>query len=232
MEKYVVLGAGGYLSDIIDIIHANNGEIVKVFKNIPEKIKKNSISISERLSYLSYKVELYDSMDEFNYSPEFKYILGFTTVQKYRFIEYLKSKYNLTLTTLVHPEAYLGSNVHLGEGVLIAPRAVIAPNVYLDDHAVVNRSSVVGHEVRIGKYALIAPAVALAGSCRIGDYCNIGMNASVLDSVEVNKWSVVGAGSVVTKDIPEGVVAFGSPARIIRENENRDFNNYKLIRNM
>jgi acetyltransferase-like isoleucine patch superfamily enzyme len=113
----------------------------------------------------------------------------------------------------------VGSNVHIGEGAIINARTVIAPNAFLDDFCSLNRATLVGHDVRIGKYTRVGPAVALAGNTRIGDKCSIGMSASVLDRVKIGDWTVIGAGALVTRDIPEKVVAYGIPARIIRPND-------------
>ena len=53
----------------------------------------------------------------------------------------------------------------------------------------------------------------------IGDNVWIGGNTVIMPGVSVGKNSVIGAGSVVTKDIPENVVAFGNPCRIYRQIE-------------
>ena len=50
----------------------------------------------------------------------------------------------------------------------------------------------------------------------------IGAGAVILPGVTIGKWSVIGAGSVVTKDIPAGVVAYGNPCRVAREISKRD----------
>lgn len=50
----------------------------------------------------------------------------------------------------------------------------------------------------------------------------IGAGAVILPGVTIGKWSVIGAGSVVTKDIPAGVVAYGNPCRVAREINKRD----------
>ena len=54
---------------------------------------------------------------------------------------------------------------------------------------------------------------------KIGDRCWIGANSIILPGVTIGNNVVIGAGSVVTKDIPDNVVAVGSPAKIIRENK-------------
>lgn len=53
------------------------------------------------------------------------------------------------------------------------------------------------------------------GVVEIGDHCFIGADTTILPNVRIGAWSIIGAGSVVTKDIPPRCVAVGSPARVI-----------------
>ena len=58
---------------------------------------------------------------------------------------------------------------------------------------------------------------------RIGNNCWIGANVVILPDVTIGDNTVIGAGSIVTKDIPANVIAFGSPCRVYREiNERYD----------
>lgn len=57
---------------------------------------------------------------------------------------------------------------------------------------------------------------------RIGNHCWLGAGVIVLPGVTVGDNTVIGAGSVVTKDIPSGVVAAGNPCRVLREVGERD----------
>ncbi|MEJ2582051.1 MAG: DapH/DapD/GlmU-related protein [Acidobacteriota bacterium] len=52
--------------------------------------------------------------------------------------------------------------------------------------------------------------------CRLERGVTVGIGASIVDSVTIGRNSVIGAGSVVTKDVPPGVVAYGVPARVVR----------------
>lgn len=54
------------------------------------------------------------------------------------------------------------------------------------------------------------------GITTVGDNCVIGMNATILPGVTIGNEVVIGAGSVVTKDIPSNSIAVGNPARVIR----------------
>jgi acetyltransferase-like isoleucine patch superfamily enzyme len=51
----------------------------------------------------------------------------------------------------------------------------------------------------------------------VGEGTTIGVGTNILNNVKVGKNSIIGAGSVVTKDIPDNVVAYGSPCKVIRE---------------
>lgn len=226
MDQYIIFGGGSFLGCIFDLIHAQNGQVAKIYQNIPEVLKHRELSIRDRVSLLGYDVEIYDSLDSFEPADGYKYVLGFPTVQKYKLLDKLKGKFGITLTSLIHPTAYIGSNVHIGEGVTLLPNVIIDTNAYLDDFCVVNKAAVIGHEAKIGKYSLIAPSATIAGSSTIGDKCFIGMNSCILDGKMIGDWTIIGAGSVVTKDIEEGVVALGAPAKIIKNNDEINFEKY------
>ena len=230
MKKYVIFGSSEYLSDIFDIIHGNNGKVYKIYQNMPEVKRERAIGLKERVALLGYDVTVYDSLDPFEPEEGCSYTIGTTTPQKYKLIEVLKKRYSLAFGTLVHPTVILGSNVHIGEGVTINVQTTIGPNVYLDDFCSINRCSSIGHETKIGKYASVGPGVCIAGSAHIGDKCSIGMNATIRNHLYIGDWTVIGAGSLVTKDMPQGVVAYGAPAKVIRENDEVDFERYKAKR--
>jgi sugar O-acyltransferase (sialic acid O-acetyltransferase NeuD family) len=230
MEKYIIFGSSAFLSDIFDIIHANKGKVYKIYQNMPEVKSERTMGLRERVSLLGYDVTVYDSLDPFEPEKGCSYTIGTPTPQKYKLIEELKNKYSLTFSTLIHPTVILGSHIQMGEGVTINVQTAIGPNAYLDDFCSINRCSSIGHETRIGKYTSIGPGVAIASSVHIGEKCRIGMKAGILEHLYIGDWAVIGAGSLVNKDVPQGVVAYGVPAKVIGENEEVDFQTYKAKR--
>jgi len=98
--------------------------------------------------------------------------------------------------------------------------------------------------IYVGDYTMIGPNVTIASAghpicpelrekgyqynipVRIGKNCWLGAGVIVLPGVTIGDNTVIGAGSVVTKDIPSGVVAVGNPCRVLREVNEHDYEFY------
>ena len=119
----------------------------------------------------------------------------------------------------VHPAAVLAPDVFLGEGVMICAGVVVNTGTVTGDNVILNTGCTVDHHNHIGNHAHIAPGVHLGGDVTIGEGTLVGIGASVIPQRTVGAWSVIGAGSVVTKDIPAHATAAGVPARVIRREQ-------------
>jgi UDP-N-acetylbacillosamine N-acetyltransferase len=118
------------------------------------------------------------------------------------------------IVTLVHPNAVVSDSAILGEGTLILAGAIIDPGCTVGRYVIVNNSSAICHESIIDDGAHICPGVSIGARVHVGARSWIGIGTCVVDRVHIGAQSYIGAGSVVTKDIPGGVLAYGSPAKI------------------
>lgn len=117
----------------------------------------------------------------------------------------------------------IGKHISIGEGCYFNQGAT-----FIDDW-----------KIEIGNHCLFGPNVTLCTTghaisprhrgdgmysfpIRIGDGCWIGANVVILPGVTIGDNSVIGAGSIVTKDIPANVVAFGAPCHVFREINEKD----------
>lgn len=71
----------------------------------------------------------------------------------------------------------------------------------------------VGHDAEVGAECELAPGAVICGHVILADNVKIGVNACVLPFVRVGKGARIGSGAVVTKDVPDGAVMVGNPAR-------------------
>jgi len=122
----------------------------------------------------------------------------------------------LDLARAIHPRATVAGDVRIGRGTVIAAGAVVNPNATLGENVIVNTGASVDHDSIVGHGAHVSPGARLAGGARVGDETWIGLGALVLEGRGVGARTIVGAGAVVTRDLPSDVVAYGSPAKVIR----------------
>jgi UDP-perosamine 4-acetyltransferase len=118
------------------------------------------------------------------------------------------------LPSFIHPYTFVEKNVRIGAGALICAGAIVATSVTVGDGVIVNTGSIVDHESILESFVHVAPGCALAGRVRIGQGAFIGLGSRVIEQIKVGKWTTVGAGSVVVSHLPDGVVAYGVPARV------------------
>jgi sugar O-acyltransferase (sialic acid O-acetyltransferase NeuD family) len=122
----------------------------------------------------------------------------------------------LPFVDAVHPSAAVARGASLGVGVVVAAGAVLGPDATVADHAVVYTGASLDHDGSLGRGASLAPGVVTGGDVRIGALTAVAIGATVLHGRSIGAHTVVGAGSVVVDDLPDHVVALGSPARVIR----------------
>jgi UDP-N-acetylbacillosamine N-acetyltransferase len=120
------------------------------------------------------------------------------------------------LATAVHPNASIAKDVSLGAGSVVAAGAVINPGAVIGENVIVNTSASIDHECILDDGVHICPGAHLAGRVHVGRASWIGIGAAVVDRVRIGSDVMIGAGTVVVKDIPDSVLAYGVPAKVIK----------------
>lgn len=116
---------------------------------------------------------------------------------------------------IIHPTATISDYSKIGVGNVIGPNVNIMPNVIIGNHCSFRASASIGHDCKINNFCYMGPNSTMAGKSILNDGAHIGPNASVLDGKIIGQHSVLGMGSVATKDIEEFNVLFGVPAKVI-----------------
>ena len=119
----------------------------------------------------------------------------------------------------------IGDNVSVGTLTVIEHHVTIGDNVrihsqvFIPEYSVLEESCWLGPNVVLtnARYPLSPNAKKELIGPIIGKNAKIGANTTILPGVKIAENSLIGAGSVVTKDIPAGVVAAGNPAKILKK---------------
>jgi acetyltransferase-like isoleucine patch superfamily enzyme len=145
--------------------------------------------------------------------------------------------------TVIYAGNRIGKNFQTGHGVLVREENEIGDNVSIGSHSVVEHHVRIGNGVRIHSQAFVPEFSILEDGCWIGPNvvltnakyplspdakknlkgpviragAKIGANATILPGVTIGRNALVGAGSVVVEDVPDGKVVAGNPARVLKD---------------
>ncbi|MDP4290321.1 MAG: acetyltransferase [Bacteroidota bacterium] len=145
--------------------------------------------------------------------------LGVTKPDLKRKLTALYQCFQLEFINIINKFSFISSTTILGRGAHINSMVSIAAFSTIGDFVSINRNASIGHHTELGDYVTINPGVNIAGFVKINEGVQIGMGVNVFDRIEIGARSVIGAGSVVTRNIPDHVVAYGNPCKIIRSIE-------------
>lgn len=116
------------------------------------------------------------------------------------------------------PQSIFLDNNLIGEGAIFCSNTMLTSNVTIGRFFQGNIYSYVAHDCVIGDFVTFAPGVRCNGRVHIGNYAYIGTNAIIREGtpdkpLKIGVGAVVGMGAVVTKDVPDGMIVVGNPAK-------------------
>jgi len=116
----------------------------------------------------------------------------------------------------IHPQAIIAEDVQIGEGSVVMAGTVINSGCQIGRHCIVNSRASLDHDSILEDFSSLAPGVTSGGDCHIEQFSAVNIGAILAHGVTVGRHSVVGAGSLLLQSVESHVVAYGSPAKVIR----------------
>jgi len=213
-EKVVILGAGAqakYILEIFSISKSFKVECIIDVDNNPERLGKE---------IYGFKIQKWNKeyLSALKKKGVGKAIVahGNNTRKENLFIKVKEMEFELV--NAIHPKSIIATTVILGKNVIVNAGAVIQPFARIANGVMVHSGVVVEHDNIIEDFVNLGPGVRLAGGVRVKKGAYVYTGASVIPTITIGSNSIVGAGAVVIKDVPDNVVVVGNPARIVKKN--------------
>jgi len=118
--------------------------------------------------------------------------------------------------TVIDPSVQISELVDIGEGTIICAHTIITVNISIGNHVIINLDCTIGHDAVLQDFVTLYPSVNVSGITNIGHCSELGTGMQIIQGKKVGNYSIVGAGAVVVKDIPNRCTAVGSPAKPIK----------------
>ena len=210
-EDIVVIGAGGFGRETLDVIEAINAvapvwSVLGVLDDGPADLQR------ERLA--ARGIDVLGPVEYIRQLPAgCRYAMGIGSPSVRARLASLIASCAASPATLIHPGANVGSQAVVGPGSIICGGVQVSTNVRLGEYAQLNPGAIIGHDAVLEDFVSINPGAIISGEVRVGARTLVGAGAVVLQNLTVGRGSVVGASACVTRNVPDGSCVVGVPAR-------------------
>jgi sugar O-acyltransferase (sialic acid O-acetyltransferase NeuD family) len=211
LGRFVLWGSAGHARVLASLLRAQGGTVEALFDNREVSSCLEGVPVFHGAAGFARWIEGCDAPGD---------VSGLAAIGGHRgrdriAIHALFKSHGLRLPTVVHPAASVCPTARIGEGSQVLALAVVAAAAVVGPACILNHRASVDHECALGAGVHVAPGATLCGCVTVDDHVMIGAGAVVLPRLRIGAGALVGAGAVVTRDVPPGVTVVGNPARAL-----------------
>ncbi|MDM9632563.1 NeuD/PglB/VioB family sugar acetyltransferase [Robiginitalea aurantiaca] len=213
MKKSIIIGAGTHGQVLCSYLREADVNVIGFIDDSPDLVGKSVLGLPVMGTYNDLLTSEYQELIDDVYCP-----LGVNIIR----VKYLSSLKALGYNTpsYIHPSVVIGPDVHLGEAIYMFPGNIIMPHTRIGNYFMMNTSSTVAHHTVIEEGVFLSSGVNIGALIRVKRCAFIGIGVTGMTGISViGESCLIGAGSVLIKDVPDKAVVVGNPGRIIRYKE-------------
>ncbi len=189
-------GASGHAKVIIDILESMNIDVSGLFDD--------NIEVKDLLGFPVY--------NELKKNIDIIVSIGNNEVRKM----VVGKLYDVNYIKVIHSSAIVSKRSSIDDGTVVMQGAIVQSGTKIGKHCIINTGASVDHDCVVEDYVHLSPQSILCGNVHVSEGAWIGAGTTIIPGVKIGKWAVVGAGSVVTKDIPDYALAAGNRCKVIK----------------
>ena len=212
MRRIAIIGAGGFARELCWLL----SEIAADPSRRYEPFDVAGFLVSDRGKLGSHDSDVLGEFDWLDDNRVDALAMGIGTPDaRLRIANELKQRFPaIEWPAIVHPSVrFDAKSCKVEEGVILCAGVIATVNVVFEEFSMVDILSTIGHEARIGAGSAIYRSANISGGDEIGKGVLVGTGAQILQYLIVGDRAIVGAGSVVTKDVAPMTTVAGIPAK-------------------
>lgn len=210
MKNLIIIGARGYGREVYNLaIQCEGYNKEYIIKGYLDD-KSDALVGFENYPEIISNVENYEIQED----DVFTCALGSVKWKKY-YVDMIMSKGGLFIN-LIHPTSIFNSNVKVGSGLIVFMYSNISNDCIIEDFVTIQGFVGIGHDSRIGKWSHINAYSFMGGYAILEEEVCLNTRATVLPSIIVHKGAIVGAASLVIRNVKANTTVFGIPATVLK----------------
>ncbi|EJT5936561.1 acetyltransferase [Clostridium perfringens] len=210
MKDLVIVGAGGFGREVAWLVEEIN-EVSKEW-NLVGFIDENK-EIHETL------INGYEVLGGIDWlkDKDIYYVCAIGNSKIRKDIVEKINKFQVKAATIIHPSVLMNKKyIEVGEGSIICASSILTVNIKLGKHVILNLDCTVGHDAILKDFVTVYPSVNISGNCIIDECVELGTGTQIIQGKTIGENTIIGAGSVVIKNIEKNRTAVGIPAKTIK----------------
>lgn len=211
MKDLIIIGASGFGREVAWLVERINR--INPTWNLIGFIDDNESIIGTEIN--GYKV--LGKISQYSEYPNAYFVcaVGSSKIRKQIVQRLVGAKF----ATLVDPTVETSDSNTIGEGSIICANTILTVNITIGKHVIINLDCTVGHDSVLRDFITLYPSVNVSGGANYGECVELGTGSQIIQYITIGKGTIVGAGSVVVKELPEECTAVGIPAKPIKFHE-------------
>lgn len=208
MKKLVIIGAGGFGREVQWLIERINEReaIWELLGYVDDGVEKGTIV--DGLPVLGTVKELREREE----SLAVVCAVG-ASVTRRKILEQILDNTKLEFPNLIDPSVQMSKRIDMGRGNIICAGNILTVDITMGDFNIVNLDCTVGHDVVFDSYITVYPSVNISGGVEIGEKVELGTGSQIIQGIHIVEDIIVGAGSVVVRNLAEAGTYVGVPAK-------------------
>lgn len=209
-EQLILIGGGGHCKSCIDVIESTHQFQIEGILDFPE--------------FLGTKIlnnEIIGNDDDIEKYHKLGYSFLITVGQikapqpRKKIFEKLES-IGAKIATVISPKAIVSPHAKIEKGSIIMHGATINAGATIGKNCIINSHALIEHDAHVGNHTHVSTKAVINGDATVGDECFIGSCSCISNGIEIKNQVIIGAGSVVIKNISESGIFAGVPCKKIR----------------
>jgi sugar O-acyltransferase (sialic acid O-acetyltransferase NeuD family) len=205
MKLIAIVGASGHGKVVADLAEILGYQVAFFDDAYPEKSQVEHWPILGDTQSLIEQKHVYKNV---------VVAIGFNNIRRQK--TQLLTAEGFNFPCLIHPDARVSRYSRVGDGSVVLSSAIINAFSLIGEGCIINTAAVIEHDCMIGGFSHICPKATVAGTCSFGEEVWFGVGSCTRQLIKIGDRSIIGAGSVVVKDIAIDVTAYGNPAKQVR----------------